>query len=281
MNIDSAQFNLPPGFVMPTSHKPSGSREGDGVSTFDYGKQGYVAWRFAYSARPWKESKVKKYRIDGADTVPVILFYRDKDNQVPIKLLRKMRYEERVNRFGEPFDKGIPLTMDDLPKDGSATELDLWTLPLGFDSEVFQVAFERWKQQGSKPGTPISNWRADPGQVNTFAALGIFTVEQLGQMSEEALRKAVSSLPPSASGHLIELHELAIAFVNAQAGRVDASEFGHKLEVLENANERLKEELENKDAEIQKLLEKIKGTSTEKPKNKKPVVVDGRIEGVE
>lgn len=92
MEINSGDFNLPPQFVMPQAHKAVADSEG--VSSFDYGKQGYVSWRFAWDARPWKHEKVKKHRLGGSDTIPVILFYRDKDNQIPIKLKRKMRYEE-------------------------------------------------------------------------------------------------------------------------------------------------------------------------------------------
>lgn len=257
MEINSSDFNLPPEFVMPNAHKQAGETEG--VSTFDYGKQGYVAWRFAYAARPWKESKVKKYRLDGSDTVPVILFYRDRNNQIPIKLKRKMRYEERRDRYGETFDKAIPMELTEDQKKAGVTELDMWELPIGFDSDMFHVAFERFKQQGSRPGTSISSWRADPGQVNTLAALGIFTVDQFGAMSEEQFKQKVGQLPPSAQGPLLDLHDMAITFVNAQSGFVDAKEFGDKMEVLEASNDKLKEELEEKDEEIKKLLAKIKG----------------------
>lgn len=241
---------------MPNAHKALADKEG--VSTFDYGKQGYVAWRFAFAARPWKADKVKKYRLEGADSVPVILFYRDKDNQIPIQLRRRMRYEDRLNKNGESFDKAIAMELADL--DAGSSELDLWDLPAGFDSEMFQVAFERFKAQGSRPGTPISAWRADPGQSNTLAAMGIFTVDQFGRMTEEQFKRQVGQLPPSAQGPLLELHDLAIAFVNSQAGLVDARQFGDKIEALENSNDRLKEELEDKDEEIKKLLAKIKGT---------------------
>lgn len=256
MEINASDFNLPAEFVMPTAHSAVADKEG--VSTFDYGKSGYVAWRFAFAARPWKADKVKKYRLDGADTVPIILFYRDKDNQIPIQLKRRMKFEERRDRHGESFDKAIPMELDDLDGEGSS-ELNLWELPNGFDSEMFQVAFERFKQQGSKPGTPITNWRADPGQANTLAALGIFTVDQFGRLSEQQFKGMVRQLPPSSQVPLVELHDMAIAFVNSQAGMVDARQFGDKIEALETSNERLQEELEEKDTEIKKLLAKIKG----------------------
>jgi len=281
MEINTSDFNLPPNFIMPGAHKALANSEG--VSTFDYGKQGYVAWRFAFAARPWKADKVKKYRLDGSDTVPVILFYRDKDNQVPIKLKRVMRYEERRNRFGEPFDKAIPVELSEADKKAGKTNLDLWELPHGFDSEMFQVAFERWKQEGAKPGTPISSWRADPGQASTLAALGIFTVDSFGQMSEEQFKGIIKGLPVSAQGPLLELHDMAIGFVNAYVGRVDAEQFGNKIEVLETSNEKLKEELENKDAEIQALLAKIQGKKALNKKAKKEEeyeVVDGEIQEV-
>jgi hypothetical protein len=258
MEINASDFNLPSEFVMPMAHKAVTDKEG--VSTFDYGNQGYVAWRFAYAARPWKPEKVRKYRIEGSDSVPVILFYRDKDNQIPIQLRRKMRYEDRMSRTGETFDKAIPCELSDLDKEEGKTELDLWDLPIGFENEMFAVAFKRFKQQGSKPGTPISAWRADPGQQNTLAAMGIFTVDQFGRMSEEQFKRMVSQLPPSSQGPLLELHDMAIAFVSSQSGLVDAKKFGDKITALEDNNERLKEELEEKDAEIQKLLAKIKGT---------------------
>lgn len=255
--IDYSQFNVPSSFVLPKSHKAV--QDGQGVSTFDYG-EGYVAWRFAFSARPWKPDKVKKYRLDASDTIPVLLFYRNKDNQVPIKLRRKMRYEERIDRFGTRYDKAFPLeSLEEHKKSG--TDLDLWELPIGFEDDVFQVAFERWKKEGAAPGTPLSAWRADPGQINTLAAMGLFTVDALGQLSEELFKSKLKNLPPSIQGPLLELHEMAIAYVNSQAGMVDASQFGDKIEALENYNEKLKEELENKDDEIKKLLAKIKGTS--------------------
>lgn len=283
MDIDGSQFNLPSDFKMPGSHKPVADSEG--VSTFAYGNEGYVTWRFAFTARPWKKEKVKKYRLDASDTVPVILFYRDKNNQVPIKLKRKMRHEDRVTRQGEPYLKAIPLTLEDLGLE-NASELDLWELPHGFDSEMFQVAFERWKERGAKPGTSIASWRADPGQINTLAALGIFTVDQFGELSEEEFKRMLGTLPQNAQVPLLELHDMAIAFVNAYAGRVDAQEFGDKLETLEASNSKLKESIEEKDAEIQRLLAKIKGTGSKRSGAKKkatksdPEVEDGQIKGV-
>lgn len=257
MDINANNFNLPPGFVMPENHKSVSEEEG--IARFDYGKSGYVAWRFAREARPWKPDKVKKYRVDGSDTVPVLLFYRDKDNVVPIKLKRRMRYEEKLNRYGEPYDKAYPLQLTENDKAEGLTELDLWELPIGFDSEMFQVAYEKFKEQGSKPGMPISAWRADPGQVNTLAALGIFTVDAFGEMSEQDFGRKVEKLPPSGQGPLKELHEMAIAYCNTASGRYDAEKFVGKLEALEDSNEKLQMALEAKDEEMQALLEKVQG----------------------
>lgn len=160
--------------------------------------------------------------------------------------------------------------------------LDAWELPLGFDSQMFQVAFQQWKEKGERPGTPISQWRADPGQVNTLAALGIFTVDAFGEMSEEAFGKLIASLPRGTQVSLKALHDEAIGFVNRYGARFDADEFVSKIEVLENSNEKLKEDLENKDAEIERLLAKIKGSSKKgKKKKSEPEVVDGQIQDIE
>jgi hypothetical protein len=281
-SIDHNQFNLPSEFQMPDSLTAVADK--DGISTFNYGNQGFAAWRFAVEARPWKAEKVKKYKIEGAESIPVILFYRDKDNVVPIKLRRRMNYEERTNKFGEQYDKAVPMQDAKAPLD-----LNAWELPVGFDNPVFQSAFEKFKEAGERPGTPISNWRADPGQVNTLSALGIFSVEQLGNYSEQSFKDMLGQLPPSMRGSFDELHELAVAFVNSQSGTVNAEEFGDKIEALESMNERILEELDSKDAEIAALKAKIKGKSKAKAKSKSKAkakaqdvdVVDGVIQGVE
>jgi len=259
MEIDPSNFDLPAGFVMPKSYKTVS--DSDGVSKFQYGNDEYVAWRFAFEARPWKIEKVRKYGIDGSDTIPVILFYRDKDNTIPIKLRRKMIFEERMNRFGEPFDKRLPAKLTPREIEEGKTELDLWELPIGFDSEVFKLAFERFKMNGSKPGTPLTAWRADPGQVSTLGAMGLFTVEDFGGLTEESFKEKIKSLPPSAQTPLLTLHEAAIAYTAAQTGNFDLEKYGQKLDALESSNESLREELEAKEAELAEMRAKIKGTT--------------------
>lgn len=288
-SIDYTNFNLPKDFQVPTGAKAVGDQEG--ISRFEYG-EGMLPWRFANSARPWSADKVKKYRIDGADTVPVIMFYRDRENHHPVKLKRKMKYEERRNNLGEPYDKAIPVTKADLAFQYGGDEklvpdLELWELPHAFDSDIFRVAYEKFKDSGAQKGTPLAAWRADPGQVNTLAALGVYTVEQYGRMSEEAVDAMLGQLPPSSRGGVKEIHELAVIYVTSQEGHVDVSQFGDKIEALESNNEKLKEELETQREKYEELLAKAKGSAAPKRKHRKttkpsqPQVVDGVIEGIE
>lgn len=284
MEINPSDYGLPSTFKMPGSQKAVSDVEG--VNRFDYGKDGYVAWRFALDARPWKDSKVKKFRLEGSDTIPIILFYRDRDNQVPIKLRRKMRFEERVNRFGEPFDKAIPMELGDEGIPENATLLDLYELPPGFDNDVFLAAFEQFKQTATTPGTSIASWKADPGQVATLASLGIYSVEMLGQMSEEAFTQKIQTLPPSTRGGYLELHELAVAYCNRQEGMFDIEAYEGKIGALEASNDILLEKVEAKDEKIAELLAKIKGMEvdaeevvSEEPE-KKVVVENGQIKEI-
>lgn len=276
-NIDFNKFAIPQGFQLPTGQKAVSSQNVEGVNSFDYGQNGYVGFRFAYTARPWDKDKVKKYGVDGSDTIPVILFYRDKDNQVPIKLKRKMRYEDKKDKFGEIFQKAYP--EDKLP---GQSELDMWELPIGFEAPMFQEAFERWKQQGDKPGTPINAWRADPGQSNTLQALGIFTVEGFAELSEEAFKAKLRNMPPSAQGALLELHQLAIAFAASQTGNIDVQNLMRRLDEYEGRAERAEEELQDKNKQIEELQAKIKGESPKRgrPKKDEISIVDGEIKGV-
>lgn len=291
--IDYSQFNMPADFQTPKALSPS--RETDGVNTFQYSDEGYVAWRFAYVARPWKIEKVRKYGLEASDTVPVLLFYRDEKNQVPVQLRRKKGYEEKLDKFGERFDKSHAIQLTEEEKAAGVSELECWELPIGFESEIFQIAFEQWKEKGTRPGTSIANWRANPGQANTLSAMGIFTVEQFGELAEEEFKRKIKTLPPSASSPLLELHDAAIAFVATQSGLVDAAKFGNKIEALESANEQLVEAMEEKDAEIARLMAKIRGDEPvadeegdgdeDEPlaassDSDEVVIVDGKIQGV-
>lgn len=267
--IDYSNFNLPPEFQTPTKYKRAGDGV-DGVQSFDYG-EGYVPWRFVNAARPWKADKVKRYRADGADTVPVLMFYRDRDNQIPVKLRRRMRFEDRRDKHGDVFEKQLPMTLEDLKLEGieSPTEADLWELPVGFDGELFQVAFEKWKAAGVQKGTPLSAWRADPGHVQTLSSLGIYTVEQFGRMDEQLVKQTIVKLPPSLHGALIELHEMAVIFVESQSGLDQSRELGDKLQAMTDSNERLEQELEEQRDKYEALLAKIKGDEGEKKTSKK------------
>lgn len=245
-----ADYNLPEGFPVPQGESAIGDQ--GGVGRFEYAEQKKLfPWRIAMVRRPWKDEKVKMLRVDKGDMVPVILFYRDKDNIIPIKLRRKMDTVQQRNQLtNEVVLKRVPANPEE------------WELPQGYDDDRFQVAFERFKAGKQVPGTPITNWgRCDESQAHALMALGIFSVEQYADLAESEVKHMFRALPPSESGQFLELHEFAIIFREQQAGLVDVEAIGNKLAAVTSRNEALELELEE-------LRAKIKGSK----KGKKPAV---------
>ncbi len=243
--IDAKDYALPDGFVLPTKTR----KLEEGVEAFDFYGLGRLPWRIAMGERQWKPEKVKQYRMDLSEQVPVILFYRDKLNEHPVAFRRRMKYVDKENKDGSWFKKALP----DTDENGKAQ----WDLPPGFDEEIFQIAWERFQKSQSEPGLSIEKWRATPSEARALQALGIFTVEGFGNLSEDAFRRKVDNLPPSQKSTLLELHDCAIAYANTVGGRVNAKEFGDKIQALEGQVEHYKMLAEE-------LMAKVKGTKKTK-----------------
>ena len=215
---------------------------GEGVSAFQYGSLGDIAFRFDREGEfnKAKTQAVKKtgQRYNVHDDLVMLTFYVD----------RKSRAKHRISVNGELTKEGQHFL--DIPK--------------------IRDEFERWQKGLSTTGTPLRKWDSiSPAQILTLETDGIFTVEQFAECSKER----VGNYPKS----FHDLHDLALGFVAAKSGTVDVSKFSETLLEQQREIDRLKELLSGRVARSAAAEEKsVKSKGKGKGKVKqKLILADG------
>lgn len=156
----------------------------------------------------------------------------------------------RLTRPGQKdsVEKEVAQWMDDLKRranDGG--------VPVHWPMEA-QKAFTAWKENQEIPsvGTPIKGWPLlSPAQINSILAVGIRTVEDLAQISDEARMH----LGMGANNYQL----MAQRFLEDKAKGADAARFA----TLERDNAELKTKLEEAIKAIKSLTEKPQGRTKE------------------
>lgn len=130
---------------------------------------------------------------------------------------------------------------------------------LEFDDETgeciggrYMESYKRWKQGLSAPGLPLSKWNVlSDGWVATFAASGIFSVEQFAAMP----RSKIEGKYPE---EVCEAFERAILFVNMKEGRQESDKQAEEIVALQQQNAKQRAEMEELKAQMKSLMEKPK-----------------------
>lgn len=212
----------------------------DGVQIFSGHDQG-VAYRF-FNHYEYNKAKSKLTRQEQYDHYEMIEWLRDREHKPT----------ERI-RF-------LPEELLEFDEDGECI------------GGRYAESYRRFKSGLTAPGTPLSRWDAvHDGHIQTLAANGIFSVEQLAATSREKVRMKFGK-------EFEDLLDRAIEHQNSKGLRDVSSQAATDMLRLTQENSKLSDRLEQQEAEMQAMRQQMAaliGGSSDEPakRGRKPKII--------
>ena len=199
--------------------------------------------------------------IQGADSKLAVTFYK-----------RSMKQEDESIAAGRPIFKEFDFVRICVPGD-NLTEIDTYA------QESHKARFPRqWAHYQNQVagqevivGTPIEQWPLiSRSQAEELKGIKFATVESIANCSDLQLQRIgmIAGMSPHS------FREKAKSFLNLASDSAEIAQREAELQALREENDKIKAETEAKLAAMQEQMSAILAAVAEKPKTRKPKVVE-------
>lgn len=199
--------------------------------------------------------------IQGADSKLAVTFYK-----------RSMKQEDESIAAGRPIFKEFDFVRICVPGD-NLTEIDTYA------QESHKARFPRqWAHYQNQVagqevliGTPIEQWPlVTRSQAEELKGIKFATVESIANCSDLQLQRIgmIAGMSPHS------FREKAKSFLNLASDSAEIAQREAELQALREENDKIKAETEAKLAAMQEQMSAILAAVAEKPKTRKPKVVE-------